>query len=198
MSRLFEHFSFWRISAFLVRSVTLSQLTPLLLYFHLEASSGSRPPGVAKIKKNMTCESKPNHQHVIQISIKCVFENKMEVFRSWECHHHLQIDLLYLLHLSDPKKAHYKSSYGHFIEKMPGAEILLFGDLTVRSGNLTFRRPYFSEPNVARSTLWAMHYHAALAFHSSWRTPRWTSLLLFPINIHQGNATLINRRIWCS
>ena len=66
----------------------------------------------------MTCESKPNHHYVIKGSVNRVFEKELEVLRSQECHNHLRIDLLYLLHLSDLKKVHYAWSYGHFIEKV--------------------------------------------------------------------------------
>ena len=65
-----------------------------------------------------TCESKPNHHYVIKFSVNRVFEKEIEVLRSRECHSHLRNDLLYLLHLSDLKKVHYESSYGHFIEKV--------------------------------------------------------------------------------
>ena len=66
-------------------------------------------------KESMTYESKPNHQYATNCSVNRVFEKEMEVFRSQECHNHLQIDVFYLWHLSDLKKVNYASSYGHFI-----------------------------------------------------------------------------------
>ena len=48
--------------------------------------------------------------------IKYGFENELRVFRGQEYRRKIRHNLLYLLHLSDLKKVHYASSYGHFIE----------------------------------------------------------------------------------
>ena len=89
-----------------------------MMFFDHIRSDELSPSRGAKSKKNMTCESKPNHHNVTFFSVNRVFEKEIEVLRSRECHSHLRNDLLYLLHLSDLKKVHYESSYGHFIEKV--------------------------------------------------------------------------------
>ena len=39
-------------------------------------------------------------------AVNHVFEKEIEGFRSWECRNRHRMDLLYILHLSDPKKVH--------------------------------------------------------------------------------------------
>ena len=52
------------------------------------------------------------------VAVNLVFEKEIEGFRSWECRIRHRINLLYILHLSNPKKVHSALVLGSLIAKI--------------------------------------------------------------------------------